>query len=86
MEQITRKGALLAVVSKYGAVETLRALIADLRSDLSTMEVGVADNNPLMVAKTVESMAQTIAGINSVLEQKKERKNIEKEALKSLSE
>ena len=86
MEQITRKGALLAVVGKYGAVETLHALIADLRSDLSTMEVGVADNNPLMMAKTIESMTQTVANLNSILEQKEERKNIEKEALKSLSE
>lgn len=86
MENVTRKGALLAVASRYGAVALARSLLADLRSDLVSMDTGAAENNPLLVAKHIESMRQTVADLSVLFDNKDYRDGLENSIIENLKE
>lgn len=86
MENITRKGALLAVASRYGAVALVRSLLADLRSDLVGMDTGAAENNPLLVAKHIESMRQAVADLSVLFDDKDYRDGLENTIIENLKE
>lgn len=76
---ISRQETLNALVTKFGAVETIRYFLNDALSDLQTMEVGLADNNPLMAAGVCGSLHESLSNIRTLLEKKENKPSIEKE-------
>ena len=75
---ISRQDILATLVTKYGGVEVARYFVSDAISDLQTMEVGVAENNPLMTAKCIESLKETLTSLRSLLEKKEYNGGVEK--------
>lgn len=82
---ISRKEILETLVRKFGAVETARYFLTDALSDLQTMEVGLAENNPLMAAKTCQSLSESLTNLRALLEHKEYKGAIEGEVKKTLS-
>lgn len=76
---INRKEVLKALVSRFGGVETARYFLNDALSDLQTMEVGVSENNPLLAAKSLESLRESLSSLKSLLDEKDYKGSIEKE-------
>lgn len=81
---ISRQEVLKALVTKFGAVETARYFLADALSDLQTMEVGLAENNPLLAAKTCQSLTESLTNLRTLLEHKESKGAIEREVKKTL--
>lgn len=75
---ISRQEVLKALVNKFGAVETVRYFLNDALSDLTSMEVGVGDNNPLLAMKNCESLKENLMNIRTLLENKDYRPSVEK--------
>ena len=75
---ISRQEVLKALVNKFGAVETVRYFLNDALSDLTSMEVGVGDNNPLLAMKNCESLKDNLMNIRTLLENKDYRPSVEK--------
>ena len=75
---ISRQEVLKALVNKFGAVETVRYFLNDALSDLTSMEVGVGDNNPLLAMKNCESLKENLMNIRALLENKDYRPSVEK--------
>ena len=82
---ISRQEALTALVNKFGAVETARYFLNDALSDLQTLEVGLAENNPLRAAAVCESLHSTITNLRVLLDNKDYRPSIEKAVKSKLS-
>ena len=74
---ISRQETINALVAKFGGVETVRYFLNNALSDLQTMEVGIADNNPLNAVRTVESLRENLENIRTILEKKENRPSIE---------
>ena len=81
---ISRQEVLKALVTKFGAVETARYFLTDALSDLQTMEVGLAENNPLLAAKTCQSLTESLTNLRTLLEHKENKGAIESEVKKTL--
>ena len=81
---INRKEIQKALIQKFGGVETARYYLNNALSDLQTMEVGVGENNPLLAAKTLESIRENLENLKMLLDEKGNKPGIEKE-IKSLS-
>lgn len=81
---INRKEIQKALIQKFGGVETARYYLNNALSDLQTMEVGVGENNPLLAAKTLESIRENLENLKMLLDEKNNKPGIEKE-IKSLS-
>lgn len=79
---ISRKEVLKALVGKFGGVETALYFLNDALSDLQTMEVGVAENNPLLAAKSLESLKENLANLKNLLDNKDYKGSVEKEIQK----
>ena len=75
---ISRTEVLKALVNKFGAVETARYFLCDALSDLSSMEVGIGDNNPLLAMKNCESLKENLTNLRALLENKDYKPSIEK--------
>ncbi|MBQ1297396.1 MAG: hypothetical protein IIY21_25355 [Clostridiales bacterium] len=75
---ISRQEVLKALVNKFGAVETARYFLSDALSDLSSMEVGVGDNNPLLAMKNCESLKENLTNLRTLFENKDYKPSIEK--------
>lgn len=76
---ISRQEILSTLVAKFGGVEVARFYLADALSDLNTMEVGVGENNPIQVAKCVESLKENLTNLRTLLDKKEYKPGIEKE-------
>lgn len=81
-QPISRKEVLKALVGKFGGVETALYFLNDALSDLQTMEVGVAENNPLLAAKTLESLKENLTNLKNLLDNKDYKGSVEKEIRK----
>lgn len=79
---INRREVLKALVGKFGGVETARYFLNDALSDLQTMEVGAAENNPLLTAKTLESLKENLMNLKNLLDNKDYKGSVEKEIQK----
>lgn len=79
---INRREVLKALVGRFGGVETARYFLNDALSDLQTMEVGVAENNPLLAAKTCESLKENLSNLRDLLNEKDYKPSIEEEIQK----
>lgn len=79
---INRKEVLKALVGKFGGVETALYFLNDALSDLQTMEVGVAENNPLLAAKSLESLKENLTNLKNLLDNKDYKGSVEKEIQK----
>ena len=79
---INRREVLKALVGRFGGVETARYFLTDALSDLQTMEVGVAENNPLLAAKTCESLKENLSSLRDLLNEKDYKPPIEEEIQK----
>lgn len=79
---ISRKEVLKALVGKFGGVETALYFLNDALSDLQTMEVGVAENNPLLAAKSLESLKENLTNLKNLLDNKDYKGSVEKEIQK----
>lgn len=75
---ISRTEVLKALVNKFGAVETARYFLGDALSDLSSMEVGIGDNNPLLAMKNCESLKENLTNLRALLENKDYKPSVEK--------
>lgn len=82
---ISRKEVLKALVGKFGGVETALYFLNDALSDLQTMEVGVADNNPLLATKSLESLKENLTNLKNLLDNKDYKGSVEKE-IKNLTQ
>lgn len=82
---ISRQEVIKALVMKFGAVEAARYFLNDALSDLQTMEVGIAENNPLLAAKTCQSLTESLTNLRAILEHKEYKNAIEGEVKKTLS-
>lgn len=76
---ISRQEVLKTLVSKFGGMEVVRYFLTDALSDLQTMEVGLADNNPLQAARCCESLKENLTNIRTLLEKKEYKPGVEKE-------
>lgn len=79
---INRKEVLKALVGKFGGVETALYFLNDALSDLQTMEVGVAENNPLLATKSLESLKENLTNLKNLLDNKDYKGSVEKEIQK----
>ena len=79
---ISRKEVLKALVGKFGGVETALYFLNDALSDLQPMEVGVAENNPLLAAKSLESLKENLSNLKNLLDNKDYKGSVEKEIQK----
>lgn len=82
---ISRQEALTALVNKFGAVETARYYLNDALSDLQSLEVGLAENNPLQAASVCGSLREAITNLRVLLDNKDYRPSIEKAVKSKLS-
>lgn len=76
---ISRQEMLKALVNKFGGVETARYFLNDALSDLQSVEVGVGDNNPMLAAKSIGSLRESLENLRTLLEKKENKPAIEKE-------
>ena len=81
---ISRQEVLSTLVNKFGAVETARYFLGDALSDLQSMGVGVAENNPMLATKHLESLRDNLENIRVLLERKEYKGGIEKEIKNNL--
>ena len=79
---ISRKEVLKALVGKFGGVETALYFLNDALSDLQTMEIGVSENNPLLAAKSLESLKENLTNLKNLLDNKDYKGSVEKEIQK----
>ena len=79
---ISRKEVLKALVGKFGGVETALYFLNDALSDLQTMEVGTAENNPLLATKSLESLKENLTNLKNLLDNKDYKGSVEKEIQK----
>lgn len=79
---ISRKEVLKALVGKFGGVETALYFLNDALSDLQTMEVGAAENNPLLATKSLESLKENLTNLKNLLDNKDYKGSVEKEIQK----
>lgn len=82
---ISRQEAIKALVMKFGAVEAARYFLNDALSDLQTMEVGIAENNPMKAAEVCASLRDELTNLRTILEHKEYKNAIEGEVKKTLS-
>ena len=82
---ISRQEVITALVNKFGAVETARYFLNDALSDLQTMEVGVADNNPMKAAEVCGSLHEALTNLRVLLEKKENKPSIEGAVKKELT-
>ena len=80
---IARKEIMATLVSKFGGVEVDRFYLNDALSDLQSMEVGIAENNPMLAAKHCESIKESLSNLRTLLENKDYKPSIEKEIKKN---
>lgn len=78
-QPISRNDILRTLVTKYGGVETIRYFLADAISDLNSMGIGMAENNPMLASKHYESLYEALKNIQMLLERKENKPSIEKE-------
>ena len=81
-QPISRKEVLKALVGKFGGVETALYFLNDALSDLQTMEVGTAENNPLLATKSLESLKENLTNLKNLLDNKDYKGSVEKEIQK----
>ena len=79
---ISRKEVLKTLVGKFGGVETALYFLNDALSDLQTMEVGAAENNPLLATKSLESLKENLTNLKNLLDNKDYKGSVEKEIQK----
>lgn len=77
-KQITRQEILNTLVSKFGAVEVARYYLSDALSDIQSLSVGIAENNPMLAARYVESLQEELTTIRTLLDKKENKPSIEK--------
>lgn len=77
-KQINRKELLSALVKRFGAVEVARYYLSDAISDMNSMSVGMAENNPLLAAKGFDSLNNNLMMIRTLLENKDYKPSLEK--------
>lgn len=75
---ISRNDILQTLATKYGGVETVRYFLSDAISDLNSMGVGMAENNPMLAAKYYESLHESLRNIQMLLEKKENKPSVEK--------
>lgn len=75
---ISRQEVLKTLVRQFGGTETARYFLNDALSDLQTLEVGVAENNPMLAAKCCESLKENLTNIRTLLENKDYKGGVEK--------
>lgn len=75
---ISRNDILKTLVTKYGGVETVRYFLADAVSDLKSMGVGMAENNPMLAAKHYEALHEALYNIQMLLEKRENKPSVEK--------
>lgn len=61
------------LVTKYGVVETLRFYLRGVHDSASAMKVGVADNNPLLAVKNLESLIEGLQYMEIIISDKDNR-------------
>ena len=81
---LTRKNMLQSAVSSFGAVRVASYYASNALSDLQTMDLGAADNNPLQVAKCIESLRDNLENLRALLDNKDNKPSIEKAIKESL--
>lgn len=74
---ISQKEVLKALVYKFGAAEVLRYFLANALSDISSIETGIGDNNPLLAVKSVESLRENLSMAKSLVDNKGNKPQIE---------
>lgn len=77
-QPISRKEVLATLVNKFGGVETVRYYLNDAISDLQSMEVGAGENNPMQMARNLESLKENLTNIRTLLETKEYKGGVEK--------
>lgn len=75
---ISRNDILQTLVAKYGGVETAQYFLSDAISDLNSMGVGMAENNPMLAAKYYESLHESLRNLQMLLEKRENKPSIEK--------
>lgn len=83
LKPLSRKNMLQSAVHSFGAVRVASFYVSDALSDLSVMEVGAADNNPLQVAKCIGSLRESLENLRILLDNKDNKPSTEK-AIKEL--
>lgn len=66
---------------KYGTIETGRYYLREMRKSLSTIKVGIAENNPMLIAKDIELLAANLEALSFMFgddQSKKEIQNLKK--------
>lgn len=85
MEPITRQEILSTLVAKFGAVALARYYLSDALADLQSMEVGIAENNPMLAAKDLASLRENLTMLRTMLDNKDYRGGVEKEIKSTLA-
>lgn len=75
---LNRKNLLQSAVRDFGAVRVASYYTSNALSDLQTMDLGAADNNPLQVAKCIESLRENLENLRALLENKDNKPPLEK--------
>lgn len=75
---ISRNDILQTLVTKYGGVETAQYFLSDAISDLNSMGVGMAENNPMLAAKYYESIHEALRNLQMLLEKRENKPSVEK--------
>lgn len=81
---ISRQEVLKTLVNKFGGVETARYFLNDALSDIQSIGVGVDSNNPLLAAKSIESLRENLENLRVLLDKKEYKGGIEKEIKNNL--
>lgn len=81
---ISRLEIISTLVTKFGGVETARYFLNDALADIQSIDVGVGSNNPLLAAKSIESLRENLENLRTLLEKKEYKGGIEKEIKNNL--
>lgn len=72
------------LISKYGAIDVLRFYTKELHSSLTSMKVGIADNNQMLAVKDLEHALNSLSYLERIIsnnEYKPSVKHLEKEII-----
>lgn len=84
-KSITRQEILSTLVSKFGAVEVARYYLNDALSDIQSISIGISENNPMLAARHVESLYESLSTLKTMLDKKENKPPLEKEIKNTLA-
>ena len=84
MEHITKQEMIRTLVVKYGAVQTARYFLQDACSGLSDINNGVAENNIIRTAGSIESLNTNLSYLRILLAEKDNIPSVEGTVKKEL--